>query len=112
MMRMQGPWQKPPPPGPWDRPKPKQPVSRLRFYVWIAVLVGGGLALWGLSRAFPNSGDSAGWNETWMVRNVAILALVSGTIVSSRAFKVGEMVRNGAIWVAIAGVLLLGYAYQ
>ena len=34
-------WQKPPPPGPWDKPKPQQSVSRLRFYLWIAVLVGG-----------------------------------------------------------------------
>ncbi|HEY1709875.1 MAG TPA: TIGR02281 family clan AA aspartic protease [Rhizomicrobium sp.] len=84
----------------------------MRFYTWIAVLVGGGLALWQLSRLFPNSGDRAGWDETYLVRNVAILALVSGAIVSSRAFKARELVRNAAIWTAIAAVLVIGYTYQ
>ena len=104
MMRANGPWD--------DRPRePGPPVSRVRFYIWIAALAGGGLLLWELSRLFPGTAND-GWSDTYLVRNVAILALVSSGILYSRQFKVREVVRNIAIWMGIAAVLLLGYTYQ
>jgi aspartyl protease family protein len=99
---------------PWDdkQPEPpRPPVSRVGLFVWIAIVVGGVVLLWQLSRLFP--GAASGPNDdTYLVRNVALLALVSSGLIYVREFNFGETVRNVALWVLIAAVLLTGYAYQ
>jgi aspartyl protease family protein len=46
------------------------------------------------------------------LRLLGLLALVSTGLVFVRRVKVGETVRNIAIWIAIGGVAVAGYAYR
>ena len=97
---------------PWDnRSREPRQASRLGLFVWIAVIVGGVLLMWQLARLFPNA--SRGPNDdAYLVRNIALLALVSSGLIYVRQFDFGETVRNIALWVVIAGVLLVGYSYR
>lgn len=97
---------------PWgNRPREPRQASRIGVFVWIAVVVGGLVLLWQLSRLFPNS-HSDGFSDVYLVRNVALLALVSSGLIYVRQFDFGETVRNIALWVVIAAGLLAGYAYK
>lgn len=98
---------------PWDRRNEGEPqqVSHVGLYVWIAIIVGGVLLLWQLSRLFPHASND-GFSDTYLVRNVALLALVSSGLIYVRQFNFGETVRNIALWVVIAAVLLVGYSYR
>jgi aspartyl protease family protein len=97
---------------PWDnRPRQPRQASRIGVFVWIAVIVGGLVLLWQLSRLFPNNNND-GFSDVYLVRNVALLALVSSGLIYVRQFDFGETVRNIALWVVIAAGLLTAYAYK
>lgn len=97
--------------GPWNRnPLPPQ-NSGLRFAIWIVLLVLVAIALFALARSFPGS-MPYDWNSAYLMRMVAILVLVSGSVVMSRRFKFREAVRHVAIWAAIFAVLAIGYTFQ
>jgi aspartyl protease family protein len=96
-----------------DKPRePGPPPSRVGLWLWLALIIGGGLLIWELSRMFPGAIDSDSNDDVFLVRNIAILALVSSGILSIREFNIRETVRNFALWMGIAAVLLLGYTYQ
>lgn len=97
--------------GPWKRNPPPPQTSGLRFAIWIALLILGAIGLLALARAFPGS-VSSDWNGAYLIRMIAILVLVSGTVVLSRRFKFRESVRHAAIWAAIFAVLAIGYTFQ
>ncbi|HEX2591884.1 MAG TPA: TIGR02281 family clan AA aspartic protease [Rhizomicrobium sp.] len=105
MMRTNRPWND-------DPREPAPPPSRVGVWLWVAFVVGGGLLLWELSRMFPGAINSDDNSDVFLARNVAILALVSGGILRIREFNIRETVRNFALWMGIAAVLLLGYTYQ
>ncbi len=101
-------------PGPWKHPPGREPQparSYSRIALWIAAMLIGTIALVELARLFPDQ-DQSGNGDVYMVRNVALLALLSSGILYSRRIGLGELARNIAIWTAIAAVLLIGYAYQ
>jgi aspartyl protease family protein len=69
------------------------------------------LFLLDLARLFPGSIRSD-FDEAYLVRNIAVLALVSAGIVFSTRFKTSELVRNAALWGVAGLVLATGYVYR
>ncbi len=94
-----------PPPG---RRRPPPHHGR---WLWLILALAFGLGIWLLMKYFPGGLDSEGeWME--LTRLVAILALVSSALLFTRKIKVGDAVRNISIWLGLAALLVLGYAYQ
>ena len=99
--------------GPWGR-RPQQPIgarSRLRVIVWVVSLFVLALVVWTLSDLFPGRIYSD-FDQAQLVKLLAILVLVSASLVFARQIKVREFVRNIAIWAGIASVLFLGFTFQ
>jgi aspartyl protease family protein len=106
-------------PGPWenlpDQPRPPQPRARraavrLGLWLWLGVMAGTGLLLFVLNRFFPGSlgdGDTA-----YMLRTVGWLALLSSSLLFVRRVNLRQAARTTLIWLAIAGVVVLGYAWR
>ncbi len=91
---------------PWEPPEPKGP--RLGLYLWLGALVGIGLLLFLLLRAFP---DESLANPD-VIQTVAVLALVSSSLLFVRHFNVKQTVRNILLWLGVGAVLVLGFSYQ
>lgn len=102
----------PAPPDPWSRRPAPSGSRRFRgLFPWLVLLVLAGLGLWALMRAFPGvAGDEDAWID--LIRLLGVLALVSSGILFAPRFGFGEMLRNIAVWTAIAGVLAIGYSYR
>lgn len=96
-------------PGPWGRPAPRK-ASRIGLYLWLGVMAGAGLLIFALTRYFP-SGDTA-FGDPYLVRTIGMLALVSTSLLFIREFNLKRTVRNVLIWVAGAGVLIIGFSFQ
>ncbi len=96
---------------PWERNDKPPPSRRLRYLIWAALLAS--LALGGLllARAFPEESRS-GYDQAQLIYAFALVSLVSSSVVFSRQFRVGEALRNIALWAVIATVLVLGYLYR
>ena len=98
--------------GPWhQRSQPKQIGSRVRFILWLVLLLATGAGLWKLAELFPGQ-ISSGLNKAYLVQLVVILALVSGSVIFARRVRFGEVARNLAIWMGVAAVLAIGFAFQ
>src|ERR1700754_100016 len=96
---------------PWQpREKPKAPNDRLRLIVWAAILVLGGIGMWLLSRAYPQTFSDQ--DSVWIIQYVALAALLSSSLVFSRQFSLGEFARNIAIWVGVIAVVVLVITFQ
>lgn len=95
--------------GPWHRPQ-AQDSSRYRRLIWIALVCAGAAGLWELSRLFPDAITNS-MDQAYFIRMLAVLALVASGVVFGRRFSFRESVRNIAIWMGIAAVLVLGYTY-
>lgn len=100
--RQKNPWQ--------SREQPKAPNNRLRLIVWAAILVLGGIGMWLLSRAYPQTFSDQ--DNVWIIQYVALGALLSATLVFSRQFSLGEFARNIAIWVGVIAVVVLMITFQ
>lgn len=103
MSRSEDPW------GQHEEPDPKaRPYGLL---IWLILVVGVGALVWWLaSSSSYHSADSNDWPQ--IVRLVAILAFVSSGLIFMRRIKVGEALRNIAIWIAIGSALLLVYSFR
>jgi aspartyl protease family protein len=99
-------------PAPWGQPpKPARKASRLGLALWLGALLLLGLSLWGLSELFP--GRNPSWLDTAaLVRMVAILAVISSSLLFIRQVNLKQTGRNLLIWAGIMGVLALGFTYQ
>lgn len=64
----------------------------------------------GLVVLFP--GQLSGMDQTSALQALGFMALVSSGLVYSRGVRVGEAVRNAAIWVGVAAIALLGYSFR
>lgn len=95
---------------PWRQDDPPEP-SGARVFVWVAVLVLLGLGVWWLSELFPGQINSD-WEQGRLVWLIALLALFSTGVLFARRVNVRETVRNIAIWVALAAVLLIGVSFR
>ncbi len=96
-------------PGPWRRAPEPQPRDG-RFFLWLALIVAGALAIWELWRLFPGA-LSTTTDQVYLVRLCVILALIASGIVYSRRFTARETFRNIAIWAGVVAVLVFGYTF-
>ena len=106
-------------PGPWENlPDPMRPpplnaarqASRLGLWLWLGAVAGMILLLVMLNRLFPNSlggGDSA-----YLVQTVAMLTLLSSSLLFIRQVNLKRAARTALAWTGIAGVLVLGYVWR
>ncbi|RZI70747.1 MAG: TIGR02281 family clan AA aspartic protease, partial [Rubrivivax sp.] len=79
------------------------------LYLWLGVVVGTVLLIWLLSRYFPQA-NALG--DPYFLQGIAILALVSSTLLYVRRVNLREAARNILLWLVVAVVLVLGFAYQ
>lgn len=96
--------------GPWKRNPPRS-GTRGGFVVWLgaAALLGG--LVWWLAGAFPGAIDSD-FDRVRLIWLVAILGLCASSLIFARRFRMGEVLRNIAIWTGLAAILVLGFTYQ
>jgi aspartyl protease family protein len=78
--------------------------------VWLAMICGAVGAYFVFTALFP--GQTSGLDQVDALRLLGLLALVSTGLVFLRQVRLGEAVRNIAIWIAVAGVAVAGYAYR
>ncbi len=95
-------------PGPWGAPKQK--TSRLGLYLWLGVLAAGGLIVFVLNRSFP-TGDTPLGNP-YLIQTLGFLALASSGILFIREINLKQTIRNILIWLAVGGVLIIGFSFQ
>ncbi len=97
---------------PWERePPPGRKGASLGLWLWLGLIGGVGLLVWFLATQVahrPTTGDD--WAH--IIRLMGVLALVSSGLLFLRRVNLRETARNIAIWVGIAGVLLLGYSFR
>jgi aspartyl protease family protein len=63
-----------------------------------------------LDRYFP-SGDSP-FGDPYQIQALGMLALVASGLLFVREIKLKQTVRNVLIWVAVGGVLIIGFSFQ
>ena len=98
-----------PEPNPWGQPPEREP-QKPRWLLWLGALLVLVILLILLSRAFPGGQDAL--TSPDLIQTVAVLALVSSSLLFVRQFKFKETVRNVLLWVGVGGVLLTGFAFQ
>lgn len=96
---------------PWRENDDPPGPSGARILMWLAVLVLLGLGVWQLSELFPGQLNSD-WEQGRLIWLVALLALFSTGVLYARRVNVRETVRNIAIWIAIAAVLLVAVSFR
>ncbi|HEY2010153.1 MAG TPA: TIGR02281 family clan AA aspartic protease [Rhizomicrobium sp.] len=96
-------------PGPWGRPG-RRKASRLGLYLWLGVMALAFVLINVLQRYFP-SGDSS-FGDPYQIRMLGMLALVASGLLFVREINLKQTVRNVLIWVAVGGVLIVGFSYQ
>ncbi len=96
---------------PWLPDDASPPPHPARVYVWFGLLIAIAVGVWALFKLFPEVNLSE-MDTAWMLRLTAILALAMSSLVFARQFKLRESLRHIAIWIAIGGVLLLGYSFR
>ena len=98
-------------PGPWGRPAPpRRKASRLGLYLWLGVMGGAALLIFVLNRYFPRN-DSV-FGDPAIVQTLGFLFLVSSSLLFVREFNLKKTARNILLWLAVGGVLLIGFSFQ
>ena len=95
-------------PGPWEQPKRK--TSRLGLFLWLGVLAAGGLLIFVLNRSFPTGETPLG--DPYLVQTLGFLALASSSLLFIREINLKQTIRNILIWLAVGGVLIIGFSFQ
>ena len=94
---------------PWRERPPNRPAVGL--FLWLGLLALLGIGVWYLSSQFPGQLDS-GFDQAYVIQAIVIVALISSGLIFARRIPVRETVRNIAIWVAIAAVLIVGLSFR
>ena len=98
-------------PGPWGRPAPPpRKTSRLGLYLWLGVMGGAALLIFVLNRYFP--GPTPCWAIRRSMQTLGFLFLVSSGLLFVREFNLKKTARNILLWLAVGGVLLIGFSFQ
>jgi len=97
---------------PWRRnPSPQSAGSRTGLVLWLIIVVGLGLIVWKLSELFPGQLDSD-YSRAQLISTMIFLAVISSSALFIRRTQIKELLRNIAIWLAIAVVLIVGLSYR
>jgi aspartyl protease family protein len=96
---------------PWSRDPNPPPPHPARVWIWFGFLLACTVGIWALFHLFPEVSLSD-MDTGWLLRLVAVLAFASSAILFGRRTTFGDAARNIAIWIAIAGVLMLGYSFR
>lgn len=92
-------------------PQTPAPTGRpIGLYIWLGLIVAAGLGFWAMATFIPARLSSSQWGGA--LRDFGFLALVSSGLVRLRNVRPAIVARNVAIWIALVGVLALGYAYR
>lgn len=83
----------------------------IRLIVWLGLLAALGLAIWQLSVLFPGQVTSD-LDQAYVIQAIVLVALLSAGVVFARRVNLKETVRNIAIWLAIAAVLIVGLSFR
>lgn len=83
----------------------------VRLIVWLGLLAALGLLIWRLSVLFPGQVTSD-LDQAYVIQAIVLVALLSAGIVFARRVNVRETLRNIAIWLAIAAVLIVGLSFR
>jgi aspartyl protease family protein len=95
---------------PWqDEPPPDR--SGTRLLLWLGLLAVGGFCIWQLSVLFPGALQSD-LDQAQLIWLIVLLAVISASAVFAPRVKLRETVRNIAIWIAIALVLVIGLSFR
>ena len=82
-----------------------------RVIVWLGLLAAVGLGVWQLSVLFPGQVTSD-LDRAYVIQSIVLIALISAGVVFAPRVKMGETLRNIAIWVALAAVLIVGLSFR
>ena len=97
--------------GPWGRLPPRPAPRRPRSRLWISVMLVAGAGVFGLMWLFPGRiSTPTDWG--YLGRGLGVLALVAAGAGSLGRLGAKTAVRYAAIWIALAGVLVLGVTYK
>jgi len=94
---------------PWRPPQDDKGGPRLGLYLWLGALAGIALLVFVLACAFP---DGDHFSNPDLIRIIGVLALVSSSLLFVRQFNVKQTVRNIALWLGVAAVVMLAFSYQ
>jgi len=97
-------------PRPWQRPPSSRPPIA-RVYIWLGGVLALSALVWALFRFFPEV-TPTDFDSAWAIQAVGIAALLSASLIFSRRVGWSEALRNIAIWLAIAGVLAVGFTVR
>jgi aspartyl protease family protein len=98
------------PDDPWHEDAPPK-HSGIRLAIWLGLIALVGFAIWQLSVLFPGQVNSD-LNQAYVIQAIVLIALISSGLIFVRRINVRETVRNIAIWVAIAAVLIVGLSFR
>lgn len=90
-------------------PGPGFPVGVL---LWLALLAAVGILVWYLDDRYPGYLATDEDGKLHIVRLISVLALVASGLIFARRIRVGETLRNLAIWIAIAAVVVVALSYR
>ena len=94
--------------GPWRPRNPNALSGRNRLLVLLGIAAAFGLGIWFLDRLFPGAIRGQG-NMARLVYMVAWAALLASGLVASRQVSFGQTIRNIAIWLGIAAIIVIAY---
>jgi aspartyl protease family protein len=103
-------------PSPWGRPDPEPPSrprpsrSGRRLVFGLAAAACGALFVWVLTKLNPDRPLSR-QDWTQVIYLLGFTVVISTSLFSHR-LRLGQVVRYGLIWIAIAAVLLLGFSFR
>lgn len=95
---------------PWQRTPPPRPHVA-RVYIWLGVLVAISALVGALFHFFPEVSLSD-YDEAWAFQALGIVALLSASLIFTRRIGWSHALRNIAIWLAVAGVIAIGFTFR
>ena len=97
-------------PGPWGQARGPRRPSRTGLYLWLGLIAVVGLAVFLLNQAFPGTDTPLG--DPALIQTLGFLALASSGLLFVRQFNLKQTMRNILIWIAVGGVLVIGFSFQ
>lgn len=102
----------PRPNSPWERQERPPPRRRKPFWIWLLlVAIAVAALLYLLSWQFPGV-LSDGDTQPYLAHHVILLVVLGSALMAGRRTSAGNILRYGAIWIAIGVIAILAYSYR